>query len=134
MKFFQECSSTTLNLYHKHKRVNPSKNELSLDLLPLWAESMWLFIHLFWAKSLSQMSHSDLYIEEKLHYNSYIRILHQLQILWSKVFPILKLQKYIWYITLLRNSYYLVTFQNLQGEVCGYVILVPLFSIMYLAE
>ena len=33
LKFFQECSSTTLNLYHKHKRLNSSKYELSLGLL-----------------------------------------------------------------------------------------------------
>ena len=32
-KFFQECSLTTLNLYHKYKKGNTSKYELTLDLL-----------------------------------------------------------------------------------------------------
>ena len=43
LKFFQECSSTTLNLYHKHKRLNSSNNELSLDLLTMIFDC-WIFI------------------------------------------------------------------------------------------
>ena len=38
-----KCSSTTLNLYHKHKRLNSSNNELSLDLLTMIFDC-WIFI------------------------------------------------------------------------------------------
>ena len=43
LKFFQECSLTTLNLYHKHKKGNSSKYEPTLDLLTVIFDC-WIFI------------------------------------------------------------------------------------------